>query len=284
MKNTGTSYVKSGQNEGVWIFNDPLSERIRVDDYHGKITEVIKLIESHFYDWVGKVIIKSRPQHLESFLNAGFSEEALVQGYFSGTDMHFMARYLKPQRKISLLPVPSFFEGNKEKFRLKSSNDILITRANKEDAEALAAFYASIFKIYPSPVTDPAYLRKVISGNSVYMILKINGNIISAACAEVNPQYQHAELSDCATIPEYFGQGYIKQVLKSLMSEMDNLGIPALYSIARTASPAMNKVFRDLGFRFTGKMINNVRIVTGLEDMNVWSFYRYDSYSNSSIL
>jgi RimJ/RimL family protein N-acetyltransferase len=96
---------------------------------------------------------------------------------------------------------------------------------------------------------------------------------VSAACAEINRAYRNAELSDCGTLKDMAGRGYMRAILSALMKDLQEEGIHALYSIARSESVSMNAVLKNLGFDCTGALIQNVRIFSGFENMNVWSYH-----------
>ncbi len=51
--------LRSG-DASVSVYTDPFNKRIRIDDYSGTLSEVMKLIRQEIADWVEKVIIKSR--------------------------------------------------------------------------------------------------------------------------------------------------------------------------------------------------------------------------------
>lgn len=229
------------------------------------------MVERHLYDWVGKIIIKSRPGDRFFFKSAGYQEEAFVKGYFAGTDMHFLTRYLKPERMIrECISMESGLTRTANSSVIPLM-DITVVQATENDAEELAGFYGEIFTVYPTPIADPSYLKRMISGDSVYMLIRHKQIIVSAACAEVNRHYKNAELSDCATLPEYGGKGLMKIILNQIIEKVEQQDIDSVYSIARARSSSMNSVFQSLGFEFTGTLIRNVKISSGLEDMNVWS-------------
>jgi putative beta-lysine N-acetyltransferase len=274
---TSYTFLKSASGiADAWaeLYVDEVSLRVRVDDYFGPPDQILNLINSNLPDWSEKVIIKSRPDHRSVFSKAGYREEAFVHGYFSGVDMHFMTYYLNKNRAV-----PTEFNSDVSddlvfpfSVKPKPFNDIPpIYKANSENAEEIASFYSKIFPVYPTPVTDPKYIKKVIEGDSIYRFIRQNGMIVSVACAEVNPKYRNAELSDCGTLKDVSGRGFMKLILSALMEDLNKLEVKSIYSIARAASPSMNAVFKGFQFDLTGTLIKNVLIYSGFEDMNVWS-------------
>lgn len=261
-------------DSAVELFLDPFSRRIRIDDYFGSVQQVLNLITLHLPDWAEKIIVKSRPKDRHEFIKAGYMEEAMVFGYFSGIDMHFLTAYPNLLRGISEEHLSNDFfniESFSGQYFNLAQNNFLIHTAVPEDAEELSDFYEKIFPLYPTPINDSGYLRKIILGDSVYQFIRSNGKIVSAACAEINWKYHHAELSDCGTLPEAAGKGCMKTILSSLIQSLTKTGILSTYSIARAKSESMNMVFKNLGFVCTGVLIQNVNIFSGFENMLVWS-------------
>lgn len=259
---------------GTEVYLDELSRRVRLDDYFGQPDQVIKLLFTHLPDWTEKIIVKSRPEDRIKYMDLGFREEALVHGYFSGIDMHFLTYYPKPERSESTEIKPE--ASGISRFTAAEESGILnrqavIRTAIPEDAGELARFYSNIFPLYPTPVSDPEYIKDAIEGNSIYRYIRQNGVIVSAACAEINRKYSNAELSDCGTSASASGRGYMKSILSLLIKELDEMGVNHVYSIARANNPGINSVFKGLGFECTGTLIQNVFIFSGFEDMKVWS-------------
>lgn len=258
---------------GVTLYEDEYSKRVRVDDYHGDLGDVLRLINTSLPGWTEKLIVKSRPEDLDFFLANNFRKEAFIAGYFAGADMHFVTRYISAKRKVST-------KEEQEDAILKS---VLTTPLDQEppapvtihiaeavDAPALAELYRSTFEIYPTPVGDPEYIRKTMREGTTYVFVREGRKIVSAASAEINQKYRNAELTDCATAEGYQGKGYMRALLLELEHRLRKQGITCPYTIARSESFGMNKVFHQLGYTFGGRMVNNCMIYSGLEDMNVW--------------
>ena len=275
-----TAPMKIHADAGAELYIDKLSLRVRMDDYFGPLEQVMILLHLHLPNWTEKVIIKSRPNDRLFFSAAGYCEEAFVRGYYFGIDMHFMTAYPNPNRKKGASRTNQIAVDTSQSFdRFTFTNQSVpdIHTATSGDAEDLARFYATIFPVYPTPITDPQYLKKMISGDSLYKFIRREGAIVSAACAEINRTYRNAELSDCGTLKDMAGKGFMKAILSAFMKDLQEEGIHALYSIARSESVSMNAVLKNLGFDYTGTLIQNVCIFSGFEDMNVWSFVTQDN-------
>jgi beta-lysine N6-acetyltransferase len=202
--------------------------------------------------------------------------EALIKKYFSGGDMYFVTRYLSAKRQYN----PKEADEAKLIRQLLNTKPEapkpavnLCTYATMDDASALAGLYRSVFPVYPTPVKEPEYLKKTMLEGTVYVVIREGGRLVSAASAEINRKYHNAELTDCATSAEGQGRGHMQALLAELEKHLKAEGITCLYTIARSESFAMNKVFYQLGYTYGGRMTNNCMIYSGLEDMNVW--YKY---------
>jgi beta-lysine N6-acetyltransferase len=254
------------------LYVDPFSERLRVDRYDVPPEEVIRLVNGFLPPWAGKVILKSKVSDRDAYVSLGFREEANVRGYFNGEDMIFMARYPEVARGES-----SDEEGRRIMEMVKRSSGprvpdpTIVAPAVFSDADELASVFRRVFHIYPTPVEDPSYIRKTMTEGTLYFVVRRDGNIVSVGSAEVDNRLGNAELTDCATITEAAGNGYMLSIMDRIDRELIGRGIRSRYSIARAVSYPVNVVFHRLGFRFTGRLNRNVRIGTGIEDMNVWS-------------
>jgi beta-lysine N6-acetyltransferase len=264
--------IQSGKTK-VSIYEDQFNKRIRVDDYDGDHSEIVTIIKQETDDWVEKVIVKSRPEDLSLFLSQGFKEEAHVKGYFLGKDMHFVVKYLSAERGISKKwneeeSIVTLILGSVIKVRGEVPG--VIEFASITDAAELAELYGTVFKIYPTPLSDVNYLKKTIEEGTVYAFIRESGKIVSAASAEINLQFQNAEMTDCASLTQAEGKGYMKKLISVLEKQLKKDNINCLYTIARAESYSMNKVFYQLGYTYSGRMVNNCYVYSGIEDMNVW--------------
>jgi putative beta-lysine N-acetyltransferase len=257
----------------ITIYQDPFSKRLRVDDYSGNIADVMTLINQSLLPWVEKLIIKSRAQDADVFLQKGYRQEAMIKRYFSGTDMHFLCRYFSDVRQKN----PKDAEEEKMVRQLLGTaveaipeSEANLLYASEHDAAELSELYQSSFPIYPTPLGDPGYVRKTILEGTLYVFVREEDKIVSAASAEINRKYYNAELTDCATSEQAMGKGYMRALLRELEKNLHAQGITCPYTIARSESLAMNKVFHHLGYTYGGRMTNNCMIYSGLEDMNVW--------------
>jgi len=267
-----TSEIKNGR-ASITVYTDLFNKRIRIDDYSGDQNGVLELISESIPDWTEKLIIKAREPELAFFLANGFLKEAFVKGYFNGMDMHFIVKYLSETRSTNTKQSDEqkiLGKLLKEQIATNKTDTQLVSLATPEDGNDLAKIYASIFKVYPTPLDHSDYVRKTMEEGTIYVVIREQHKIISVASAEINRKYSNAELTDCATLPEAQGKGHMKKLLSKLEEVLSTQKIYCLYTIARSESYGMNKAFYQLGYTYAGQMINNCFIYSGLEDMNVW--------------
>jgi beta-lysine N6-acetyltransferase len=267
-----TTIFKSG-SASITVYSDLFNKRIRIDDYAGDAHGVFTLIVASTPEWAEKIIIKSRDKEVSFFLSNSFEKEASVKGYFSGVDMHFLVSYPLSERGQNgkLSDEKEMIANLLSQHLTPSETDTdEVELAKEEDAEELANLYSEVFQVYPTPLNDPAYVRKTMEEGTKYVLIREQTKIVSAASAEINTQYTNAELTDCATLPEAQGKGHMKKLLSKLEEILIADDIQCLYTIARAESYGMNKAVHQLGYTFGGTLVNNCVIYSGLEDMNVW--------------
>ena len=256
---------------------DRFNKRIRVEDYLGNfqacIDESLKLAENILAE---KIIFKARKENVQELLNQGFLYEGSIDKFFLGSDCHFLVKYTNDERRNSsqwkkedqilasvqrlplkgvLKPPPSSFSGR---------------RAEEADKVKLAGLYRKVFEVYPTPMNDPVYVKKCMESGTVFYIFEHEGEVVSAASAEINQLYRNAEITDCATLPEYRQYGLMKHLIEKLERHLVSNGIYCIYSIARSLSFGMNAALHQQGYYYRGRLANNCFIFDKLEDMNLW--------------
>ncbi len=143
-------------------------------------------------------------------------------------------------------------------------------KATEDDAEQLANVFGRVFEIYPTPLNQVDYVKQTMKEDTIYYVYELEGKIVSTASAEMNVKEGNAELTNCATLPEYRKHGFMKSLLVQLEEELRDRAIFCSYTIARSLSFGMNAAFHQLGYTYTGRLANNCYIFDKLEDMNVW--------------
>jgi len=262
-------------NASVSVYTDVFNKRIRIDEYAGDLMQVLGIINDQLADWVEKLIVKSYQADVAFFISQGFNIEAIVKGYYAGADMYFVTRYFSVDRERTnnwseeQLIIQKLLTKQGD-FEITSFERVEIKEATVAQASQLAHLYKKIFPVYPTPLTKEDYILKTIQQGTLYVYIEKNSEVISAASAEINWKHKNAELTDCATLPEAAGKGYMKRLLYYLEQKLNSEGIVCCYTIARAESYSMNKAFAQLGYAYGGRLINNCFIYSGIEDMNVW--------------
>ncbi|MBO1513707.1 putative beta-lysine N-acetyltransferase [Metabacillus bambusae] len=261
----------------VQFYLDYFNERLRVDNYRGNMSMILQeLNEILDKNSFTKVIFFSRPEHWLQLLAKGFELEAIIKGFFNGTDNYVMTCYKEIERRTNKYWIQEdtilqrVLEKEQKQIKASIPDHYHFRKATSLDAKKLAELYAMVFKIYPTPMSDPEYVKRMIEAGTIFYIVECNKQIVSSASADINQLFHHAELTDCATLPEHRKYGLMKKLLIHLEADLKNRGIFCAFSIARALSFGMNAAFYQLGYQYNGRLTNNCYIFDKLEDMNVW--------------
>ncbi|WP_036698242.1 putative beta-lysine N-acetyltransferase [Paenibacillus taiwanensis] len=273
-----TNLVENGRDYSLHMCLDYYNKRLRVDDYRGNPNAVFErvqeLMQLHYFT---KVWIKARHYDWGCFLAQGYMLEAVIHGYFQGQEAFNMVFYTDLERRTSdywvyedqllakVLALPLKSELNKH------SAGFLLRPATCQDAPALAALYRQVFATYPTPMHDAQYVEHSIQEGTIFHLAEFEGQLVSAASAEMNAAYHNAEMTDCATLPTCRNKGLMRVLLQQLEQDLLRRDITCAYSLARALSPGMNAVFKQLGYEYGGRMTKNCNIYNKFEDMNVWT-------------
>ncbi|MFC0559639.1 putative beta-lysine N-acetyltransferase [Halalkalibacter alkalisediminis] len=259
------------------LYFDFFNKRLRIDEYRGNVEELIGAIRNIVQEErFTKVIFHSRPEHWQQLLSQGFELEAIFSGFFNGTDNYTMAFYTDDARRTSNVWMKEneilarvIIKGKQPETKTAPSH-YHFRKATLSDSSNLANLYGSVFKVYPTPMDHEEYVKKVMNGGTIFYIVECNNEIVSAASADINKQFNHAELTDCATLSEHRKYGLMKKLLIKLEDELRKEKIYCSFSIARALSFGMNAAFYQLDYTYRGRLTNNCYIYEKLEDMNVW--------------
>jgi beta-lysine N6-acetyltransferase len=262
----------------VNVFFDYYNKRLKIFDY--KVTDfsaltkrLVWLAKHNKFD---KIFVKARKRDFQRFLSHGFVMEGILRYYFNGEDAYVLSRFSSKSRAISknLLSESELIEDliyNTEKREAKKlDSDIKIITATTEHIPQLTFIYKSVFETYPSPLTNPDYISSTMDRNVVYKVAVQKGEAIAAASVEINKKHSNAEMTDCATTPKARNKGLMQHILMSLEEDLRGMDIKTAYTLARSKSMGMNKVFFRLGYEYSGRLINNCDIFGNYEDMNIW--------------
>ncbi|WP_246941815.1 putative beta-lysine N-acetyltransferase [Bacillus pinisoli] len=257
---------------------DHFNRRLRVLDYRGNVIEIanemITLATQHQYS---KAIIYARREHVHVYVEKGFLLEAIFEGFYNGSHAYALTMYFDQERKQNNQWMKEdeilhkvIKTGVSSESKQELPKDCVLRKAEINDAEALKELYSNVFEIYPTPLNDPNYIKKLIKTDSIFYLIEKESKLISAASANLDRLYHNAEISDCATLPEYRKHGIMKHLIIHLEEELRHEKIFCAYSMARSLSYGMNAALQQLRYKYKGRMTNNCYIYNKLEDMNVW--------------
>ncbi|HYW95511.1 MAG TPA: GNAT family N-acetyltransferase, partial [Bacteroidales bacterium] len=120
------------------------------------------------------------------------------------------------------------------------------------------------------PIHDPVYLADTMKSHFSYFgIFDRNSQLVAASSAETDKGNRAVEMTDFAVNPEFRGNGLALSLLDKMEESMTNRGMKTFFTIARLNSPAMNRTFLRMGYRYSGTLVRNTNISGQIESMNV---------------
>lgn len=259
------------------------NQRLKIlDCYSINNINLLQVVELATAAGLGKIIAWVPIAKGSILLAQGFKQEGLIPGFFAGLDAGCYSYYITPRRSVSAHKYYGIYlaedtrEVNQPSTRPAIATfDYLIRDAQPSDISGMSKLFTNIFTTYPTPVFEPDYLLANIRSRQVLYKLALTGNkIIGIAAADMDGRNRNAEMTDCATDPQYRGQGILNRLLCDLEDDLYMQGFSCLYTLCRATQPAVNKAFLRLGYTFTGRLINNCNICGDYEDMNLLVKYR----------
>jgi putative beta-lysine N-acetyltransferase len=276
---TDTQKSIEGEGFSALALLSKLNRRIQLLHYEASdpsamVAVLEKEARKHGFD---KVFLKAPLYDRPALEGAGLEAEATILGYFAGQPAVVMSLFLshgrreRPFAREQELILSRIREEQPDPSLPPLPHRYVMHPATRDDAPELARFYARVFDSYPFPITDPAYVASSMEEQVAYRIVRDEtGALVAAASAETSTSLGNAEMTDFATLPAQRGQGLAQNLLAALEEDMAARGITNLYTIARTLSVGMNRVFHNRGYDWTGTLVNNCHIAGKLEDMHVW--------------
>lgn len=262
--------------DGSLIQHGPFNDRIYVMKAAKDDALPERLIDFAKEKKYGKIFAKLPESLAAAFLKAGYQSEAEIPGFYHHREKGlFLGYYTDTSRKeedhLELYERNKALALKKKNSPVKPLQKRFKLRACKEsDLDRMAEIYRIVFPSYPFPIHDKEYLRKTMRTNVDYYGIEGKFGLIALASAEKNPEAQHAEMTDFATIPERRGYGFAVHLLKHMEKSMIEQKIFSVFTIARAASPGMNISFSKSAYHYGGRLINNTNISGRIESMNIW--------------
>ncbi len=274
----GIEHTISGEGFTARVFLDQYNQRLRVysyeaTDYDALVLKLRWLAEANGFD---KILCMAHAHDWERFLRHGYVLEAILKYYQNGSDALVMSKFRSQERLTShcmmqeILLIEDLMSREVRPSRRPLPEGHEFRLARREDIAELTELYQTIFQTYPTPLIHASYLEHIFESECLFAVCIHEGQIVSAASAELRPDLRAAELTDCATRPQARGRGLMSVLLKLLEEELRRREYFCSYTMARARSFGMNMVFYQLGYEFNGRLVNNCDIHGGYEDMNIW--------------
>jgi putative beta-lysine N-acetyltransferase len=265
----GSKIQHGKQNDRIYLMK--LDER----DVDNILDELSKLAEANKYT---KLFCKVPKNIAPLFFANGYILEGFIPNFYSNkNDVFFISKFLNPDRLQNieenellrfnrLLSKEHSLKPNLKKKTAAYS----VRKLTESDAERMTQIYRNVFKTYPFPIHDPAYILKTMAENVFYFGVENEGNLIALASSEVDIVGKNAEMTDFATLQNHGGKSLASLLLMEMEKEMQKQGVKTLYTIARLNSVPMNKTFLRFDYEYSGTLINNTNISGKIESMNIY--------------
>jgi len=234
-----------------------------------------RIKETAVAEGMGKVIACAPPSCEALFKAQGFEVEGKIKGYFAGQDALFYSYFADSARKLSVSSYNGLFPVGSSWDRCEDAGNTPrlaydIRTAVEADIPEMIRLFKLVFTSYPSPVFDVKYLyNNMVSKRVLYKAAVFQNKIIGIASAEKDQLNRNAEITDCATNPQFRGQGILSSLIIELEENLNSEGYICLYTLCRSTQAAVNKAFFRQGYSFSGRLIKNCHICGSFEDMNI---------------
>ncbi|TYQ15901.1 UNVERIFIED_CONTAM: putative beta-lysine N-acetyltransferase [Acetivibrio alkalicellulosi] len=260
------------------LYIDYVNSRLKILEYeHLDSKIIVDILEYAKSEGVGKVIANCILDDLNVLKDAGFQIEGTINGFFKGEDAYCVAYFLDKERAHSKKT-----DEEDKILKMCMEKPIIVEHENlgeayeirnciEKDIPKMIQLFQEVFKTYPSPVFNSEYLSEVMDDKILFKGVFKEGCLVSIASVDMDKKNLNGEITDCATYPEYRGQGLLTNLIYELENELLNKGFYCLYSLSRAINTGINMSLRKHGYEYKGRLINNCDICGGFEDMNIWA-------------
>lgn len=259
------------------IYVDYTNKRVKIIDLNNiSIQNLKRIIHFSSREHLGKIICNCDKESLMIFEEAGFELEGKIDRYFKGKDAFCMSYFISSDRKNCSnfskkeLLVKQCLDVKNTYIKRSNNSKYCIRNANENDIKEMVKLFSTVFLSYPTPIYDEEFLRQSMHGKVLYKVAVYDEKIISVASAVIDKENLNAEITDCATYPDYRDRGVLSNIIYSLELDLKKQRIITLYSFSRAINPSINFIFSKQDYKFTGRLINNCNICGTFEDMNIW--------------
>ncbi|ABR49779.1 GCN5-related N-acetyltransferase [Alkaliphilus metalliredigens QYMF] len=225
---------------------------------------------------IDKITVYGQEEDISLLRGLPLKKEGEIEGFFDGETAFIYSIFLNQSRTVQPLKEEQrhIIESAQEKNTIPKTLDLPegfeLRRAKESDVIEMANVFGKVFKSYPTPMNEPKYVKKVMKEDTLFSLVTHEDRIVSIASADINPKYNNAEITDCATLPEYRGKGLLTRIMFHLEDRLRVKEVPNLFSLTRAQSYGMNHAVAKHGYGFQGTLIQNCDISGSFEDMNIW--------------
>jgi beta-lysine N6-acetyltransferase len=225
-----------------------------------------------------KIFAKIPEDAVTAFTEHDYRQEAHIPGFYHGEkDALFLGKFLDPARaepkEPEVLEEVIALAKSKAAKRLEEfvlPEGMRLIACAPDHAEEMSRIYQEVFPTYPFPIHEPAYLQETMASHIDYFGVLEDDRLIALSSAEKDLKGANVEMTDFATLPSYRGRGLARCLLQAMESAMLKRKMCTAYTIARAVSPGMNITFAQMGYQFSGTLVNNTQISGSVESMNIW--------------
>lgn len=271
LETIGESLIQHGkQNDRIYLMKlDP-------KDFPRIVDRLEALAEDNSYS---KIFVKVPKWAANAFAANGYIKEAEIPNFYDGKiDACFLSRFRDEDResvdKDEYQQIRKNIRISESKMHMADLTpdeiEYEIRRLEAQDIPALAGLYKEVFNTYPFPIFKESYLLETMKDHVIYFGVFSGDRLVAASSSEMDKKAGNAEMTDFATLRDYRGNNLSLYLLSVMESEMNQLSIRTVYTIARALSPGMNITFSKMGYTYSGTLINNTYIASRIESMNVW--------------
>ncbi len=257
---------------------DPRNSRLKLMEYRPQDLPLLskRLVSMAEEESLGKVIVYADMGDVSTLQEQGFEVEGTIDGFRDGNPVCMMARFVDQERSVSvdveekdkIVKIAEMASEKEPTVDLPEGFEL--RPAKPEDAFSLAQLYKEVFTSYPTPIDQPEEIERAMEDEVYFSVVTHNEQIVSASSADVFPEQNAAEMTDCATLPAYRGKGLVSVLFSHLEERMRSRGIPNLFSLTRAVSVGMNVIAAKHGYCYRGRLVQNCHIAGQYEDMNIW--------------
>lgn len=274
-----TSSLRFDSRDYQLVF-DPSNERIKL---YGLTASIIKKncdAPDADHKWpFSKIICYAPIGDNDLWHKLGFIKEGIIPGFFNNhipsviwsCFLNATRRY--NSKKSEQNKLVALAESKSQPGINPGSATSAIHTAGPDDAAMLSPFLKSIFTDYPSSLDMETLQKNIKNGHSLFKyILNERNEIIACASAEIDVVRRSAELTDCATNPDYRGKGLMAAILNALENDLKTgFSVIDCYTLCRADIAGINMAFAKIGYQYHGRLVNNCRMPGGWESMNIWA-------------